>query len=162
MRKLLKAIGIITILSGVIGVVYSVFQAIRMKREEDITSEFPDADEVHITRNCIFDGIKETIDISKTKQIDLTTRFGGVSLTLEDVDAIGGDLNLYVDCSFGGVEIMLPRAYNINSVCKVFIGGIEWPTDDVSENNPTLTISGRICVGGLSIGYYEEDEAERE
>lgn len=82
---------------------------------------------------------------------DVHVSFGFVSLDLRDADIRNGAV-INVDCSFGGIEIRLPKGVCINNGIDTTFAGVDCdcctqPTDGAK----TLYLKGRCNFGGIEI-----------
>jgi len=82
---------------------------------------------------------------------DVHVSFGFVSLDLRDADIRNGAV-INVDCSFGGIEIRLPKGVCINNGIDTTFAGVDCdcctqPTDGAK----TLYLKGHCNFGGIEI-----------
>lgn len=82
---------------------------------------------------------------------DVHVSFGFVSLDLRDADICNGAV-INVDCSFGGIEIRLPKGVCINNGIDTTFAGVDCdcctqPTDGAK----TLYLKGHCNFGGIEI-----------
>lgn len=82
---------------------------------------------------------------------DVHVSFGFVSLDLRDADIRNGAV-ISVDCSFGGIEIRLPKGVCINNGIDTTFAGVDCdcctqPTDGAK----TLYLKGHCNFGGIEI-----------
>src|SRR5258708_23623682 len=83
--------------------------------------------------------------------------FGGIELDLTEANIEGNEATLAISAIFGGVEVRVPRNWQVAFRGAPIFGGIEDKTrtarvDDPASPNPkTLVITGAVIFGGLEI-----------
>ncbi len=83
--------------------------------------------------------------------------FGGIELDLRDATIEGDEAVLDLNCVFGGVEIHVPRNWNIDARCVPVFGGYSDETRQAIAADPTierekrLVITGTVLFGGVEI-----------
>lgn len=81
--------------------------------------------------------------------------FGDVKVYFDNAKIPSGKADIYLDVSFGDVDLYIPRAWNVVNESHAFFGDM-----DISRNNvnsdpdaPIVTIHGNINFGDTSIIY---------
>lgn len=111
----------------------------------------------------ILDGSKShKIDVSFSKQdysfdgqpfegADVHTSFGFVSLDLRNADLRDGAV-INVDCSFGGMEIRVPKGICVVNDIDATFAGVDCDCDTRhTDGAKTLYLKGRCNFGGIEI-----------
>lgn len=115
------------------------------------------------TAPVVLDGSKQhKIDVTFSKQeysydgqpfegADVHVSFGFVSLDLRDADIRDGAV-ISVDCSFGGIQVRLPKGVCVNNGIDTAFAGVDCdcctqPVDGVK----TLHLKGHCNFGGIEI-----------
>ncbi|HEV8103291.1 MAG TPA: hypothetical protein VGP69_06105 [Gaiellaceae bacterium] len=78
--------------------------------------------------------------------------FGGITVDLREVElAPGARLSLHT--LFGGIQIMTPPSWRVESGLKAIAGGVHTrtPADD-DPDAPVLTLTGTALFGGIAVG----------
>lgn len=78
--------------------------------------------------------------------------FGGVSIDLRDA-AIKKEATIEVFTLCGGVEIKVPREWNVQNQTFPILGGVESKnhSEKADEKAPVLIITGTVALGGVEI-----------
>ncbi|MCL1831309.1 MAG: hypothetical protein FWG45_00185 [Oscillospiraceae bacterium] len=84
----------------------------------------------------------------------LKAEFGAIVAYFDGATLSPNGATLYVDASFSGIELYIPRTWEVQNNISAVLGGVDAsgrhsPTDD----SPTLTITGRCSLSGISIHY---------
>ena len=81
----------------------------------------------------------------------ISTAFGGVELDLRDAK-IKKTATLNVSVILGGLELRIPREWNIESHVTPILGGIDGHSANTAQPGaPTLIITGDVILGGIDI-----------
>jgi predicted membrane protein len=100
--------------------------------------------------SAIFAG-NESINKSKDyKGGRATAVFGGVSIDLRDA-VIKGEATLEVFALFGGIELKVPREWQVKHSVFPILGGVESKAQGDGEKAPTLYITGTVALGGVEV-----------
>jgi hypothetical protein len=84
---------------------------------------------------------------------DLTALFGGTELDLRDAAIDDPPAHLNVIAMFGGVEVTVPREWNVQLDVLPILGGAsdERPRRESEHDEVDLVVSGFAAFGGVSI-----------
>ncbi len=102
--------------------------------------------------SAIFAG-NETISTSKDYQGGKATAIlGGIVIDLRDA-TIKKEATLEVFSLLGGIEIKVPREWNVQHSVFPILGGVESKShsDKTKDSAPTLIITGTAVLGGIEI-----------
>ena len=81
----------------------------------------------------------------------VTAVLGGVSLDLRDAK-IKGEARLEVLGIMGGIEIRVPRDWQVISKIAPIVGGVENKAESSPDGkSPVLTVVGTVALGGIEI-----------
>ena len=81
----------------------------------------------------------------------ISTAFGGVELDLRDAK-IKKTATLNVSVILGGLELRVPREWNIESRVSPILGGVDGHSVNTAQTGaPTLIITGDVILGGIDI-----------
>ncbi len=100
-----------------------------------------------------FSGTQKYIDSQNLKEVELINKAGGMEVYLDKAKAADREIKMHVECYAGGIEIYIPRNWNVVSDVSCFAGAVdiqEGAPDD-AINDTVLTISGVIKAGALEI-----------
>lgn len=82
-----------------------------------------------------------------------TAVLGGVTLDLRDA-AIKKEATLNVFAFCGGIEIKVPKDWQVKSHVFPILGGVEnKASDSQSKKGPVLIITGNVALGGVEVKY---------
>jgi predicted membrane protein len=114
-------------------------------------------EEDYIRSSTIFGGAKKNIISKNFKGGEVKAIFGGSELNFMQAD-ISGKAELEITAVFGGVKLIVPRNWEVQSELSTFCGGIEDNTivnNDVNaENKKVLILNGNAVFGGIEIVSY--------
>jgi len=81
----------------------------------------------------------------------ISTAFGGVELDLRDAK-LKGTATLNVSVILGGLELQVPREWQIESRVTPILGGVDGRTiNTLKPGAPVLVITGDVILGGIEI-----------
>jgi predicted membrane protein len=81
----------------------------------------------------------------------MTAVFGGLLLDLRNA-VINTDIEIYVESTFGGVELFLPNEVNVNTTNLMTVfAGIDNKFKTSYPGKPTITVSGKCTFAGIDI-----------
>lgn len=79
--------------------------------------------------------------------------FGSMKVYFDDAMIQQGNATINLDVKFGGVDLFIPKTWNvINRACATF-GGIDEKNRSVTNGTPTVTLTGDVAFGGVTITY---------
>jgi len=83
----------------------------------------------------------------------LSCRFGALSVYFDQAQLHPDGAEAFVDCSFGAIEMYVPRHWRIINKTSCTLGAAEIDNNhnESSSNSPTLTISGNVSLGALEV-----------
>ncbi len=83
---------------------------------------------------------------------ELTALLGGCEIDLRQARIADGNATLEVFAFWGGIEVKVPREWQINSTVMPFLGGFEDSTESGGDgDHPVLTIRGAVIMGGIEV-----------
>ncbi|SEK42947.1 LiaF transmembrane domain-containing protein [Haloferax larsenii] len=84
---------------------------------------------------------------------DITALFGGVDLDLRDVVELDSPVRVNTTCLFGGVEVVVPRDWNVQLDVLPVLGGVEdeRPRQEPTHDSVDLVVSGFCAFGGVTV-----------
>ena len=159
MKKILKAIGLLALISAVAGLVYNILKAANLKNQDDL-DDFEYGDGKHLVKKCIFDAVEEEVDVCGKESLSLVCHFAGMDLDLSEGENAGDKLLVDLDVSFGGIEITLPKTWRILCEASCIVGGIDFEECELPEDYSTLILTGKILFGGVAIRYADDSHVD--
>lgn len=116
-------------------------------------SNVTETTDVRTTAFAAFGGV-ETRNTSKTfTGGDLTALFGGTELDLRDAEIEDRPATVNAVAMFGGVEIIVPRDWNVRMDVIPILGGAadDRPRRETEHESVDLVVTGFAAFGGISI-----------
>lgn len=97
-------------------------------------------------------GLSPKVASQQFKGGELNAFMGGVELDLRDADLGEDEAVIVVFALMGGIGILVPRDWTVNSYVTPLMGGMEDKADR-SESDPAkrLTIKGFVMMGGIEV-----------
>jgi predicted membrane protein len=99
--------------------------------------------------NALFSGVDRKVTDNFTGNC-VSAWFGGVKLDLREAK-FTDKTELCVSAGFGGVEVWVPKTVKVVTKVMPIFGGAEDKTTPVSNAVNTLTITGTVIFGGVTI-----------
>jgi len=108
-----------------------------------------DSDELALV--AVLDGIDLKSRATNFKGGSMLAWFGGIAVDLREVElAPRAELSLHT--LFGGIAVITPPGWQIESELKALAGGVDAPKPAQNgPDSPVLTVSGSAVLGGISV-----------
>lgn len=138
------------ILAGLSVVLRGLFPGLRSRRRMAFeTSTIEHADTVDI--DATFSAIKLQNDSPAFKGGRIRAAFGGVELDLRNAVMAGPEATLTVDGKFSGIELYVPRHWQVSVQMGATLGGVEDKTVPPATAEHRLVLRGETVFGGVEI-----------
>ncbi len=138
------------ILGGIAIVLRGLFpRACRGRRRSFDTSTIEHADQVDVEAS--FSNVKLQNDSQAFKGGRILVAFGGVELDLREAVMAGPEATLTVDGKFSGVELRVPRHWQVSVQMSATLGGVEDKTVSPPAAEHRLVLRGEMVFGGVEI-----------
>ncbi|MCD6065643.1 MAG: hypothetical protein K0S33_469 [Bacteroidetes bacterium] len=127
----------------------------RFHWKENDAEKTEDTDD-YMDASNVFGGFKKHVVSKNFKGGELTNFFGGGELNLTQAD-IGGKVSLEITAIFGGVKLVVPRNWDVQSEITTFCGGIEDKRviePSAVDREKVLVLKGNAVFGGIEIVSY--------
>jgi predicted membrane protein len=134
---------IMIILVGVLVAVHSLIH--RRRRSPEPLSE----DQLDI--KVMFGGRQERVDSQEFVGGRISCTMGGCELDLRDARMKDDSATLDIRAVMGGVEMYVPRDWNVQVKGAPVMGSFEDKTRPADRDGPTLVIEGDVIMGGVEI-----------
>ncbi|MDR1563756.1 MAG: hypothetical protein LBS74_02235 [Oscillospiraceae bacterium] len=115
---------------------------------QDSTS---DSDTVQVEAS--FSETNQQINSQNLKSVYVKCSFGSCNVFFKDATLAPEGASLTLDCSFGGVELYIPKSWNVILKASASFGGISEKNRSEPNSTQTLTITGNVSFGGVTIIY---------
>jgi hypothetical protein len=86
------------------------------------------------------------------KGANIHAKFGAAKVYFEGCTVSPEGATIHLDVNFAGVEIYLPRSWNIDNQIRAFFGAADGVSSSSGEG-PKVTLTGEINFGGVEIKY---------
>lgn len=92
------------------------------------------------------------IQTNDLQYVTIDSKFSGLKLYFDQA-TIQNQATIEIDGNFTGIELYVPKEWNVQSHVHAFFGGVDEKGQPSSSGYPTLNITGRIHFGGIEIHY---------
>ena len=110
----------------------------------------------------VFSGADVASHSSCFRGAALTAVFGGAKLDLRGATPAPEGAQINATAVFGGVDIIVPRGWNVIVSGTPILGGVEDKTDRTEAlpaDAPTLTVDGLAVFGGVEVKHEKKGQA---
>jgi len=88
------------------------------------------------------------------EKVYLKCDFGALTAYFDGATLSPNGAILYVEANFAGIELFIPKHWNVLNNMSVIIGGVdEKGKNNLIPDSPTLTIVGKASFAGIEIRY---------
>ena len=98
-----------------------------------------------------FSGVKLQNDSPAFKGGRISAAFGGVELDLREAAMAGPEATLTIDGKFSGIELRVPRHWQVSVQMSSTLGGVEDKTVSPPSPEQRLVLRGETVFGGVEI-----------
>ena len=116
---------------------------------EDIKIE----DEGNIKISSAFSGGTKYINTDKFTSADISCKYSGLEIYFDNAVMAEDKAVLRLDVSFSGLELYIPRSWNVENRTNVFLGGVENKKYGDKVYTNTLILTGDVKLSGVEIHY---------
>ncbi len=134
---------------------YMIFKPRKSKDWQGWDSDKVSSDD-SIDATAIFGGTKRNIISKNFKGGEISTFFGGTDLDFTQAD-IQGTAIIQSTTAFGGIKLIVPSHWNLQSEVVCIFGGIDdkrHMAKDAAVGGKTLILKGTCIFGGIDIKSY--------
>ena len=131
---------------------------IKVNKQIDINFGDDDTENVEYSTNSIINitsSFGEKVQYIQTNDLQYVTidsKFSGLKLYFDQA-TIQNQATIEIDGNFTGIELYVPKEWNVQSHVRSFFGGVDEKGQPSSSGYPTLNITGHIHFGGIEIHY---------
>jgi hypothetical protein len=87
---------------------------------------------------------------------DLVAVMGGCDVDLSSVKTPRAQIEIHALAFWGGIEIRVPRGWQVVNEVSAILGGFEDKTVAASQNAPRLVVRGSAIMGGIEVKHAAE------
>lgn len=84
---------------------------------------------------------------------DIHCHFSGSKVYFDNALIQKGNATIHLDVSFSGVELFVPKTWSIVNNANFTFGGLDEKNRNDSSGSPSLTLTGGVSFGGVTIIY---------
>ena len=113
-----------------------------------------DASPDTISDTALLGGVDRRVHSDDFRGGEATAILGGVKLDLRDVTTSRSEVTLDVTALLGGVEVIVPRDWDVQASGTTLFGGFEDKSSafrSEGKNRPRLIVKGTAVMGGVTI-----------
>lgn len=112
-----------------------------------------DVGDNHVSSFAVFSGTEQRSNSKRFTGADLTAIFGGTELDLREAEIAERPAHVSVTALFGGVDVVVPREWNVQlDVLPVFGGAADDRPNRAEEHEEVdLVVTGFAAFGGVSV-----------
>ncbi len=104
-----------------------------------------------VRKNSVFFSKRDIkVDDNNNDVLYVDVLFGGADVNIDNI-TLSKDLKIYVDCKFGGIEMRLPKGYELIFKDNSSFCGIENKYSSFKESAYTITVYYNASFSGIEI-----------
>jgi len=107
--------------------------------------------EDRIDEVAVFSPLNKSYTTEHFKGGKIVAVFSGAEIDLTQVKTDATEIALEVSSVFSGVEIVVPKDWNVKSAANVFLGNVDIHQAHGTTGSVTLTIHGEAAFGGIEV-----------
>ena len=92
------------------------------------------------------------IQTNDLQYVTIDSKFSGLKLYFDQA-TIQNQATIEIDGNFTGIQLYVPKEWNVQSHVRAFFGGVDEKGQPSSSGYPTLNITGCVHFGGVEIHY---------
>ncbi|MFD3157944.1 hypothetical protein ACFIJ5_13900 [Haloimpatiens sp. FM7330] len=110
-------------------------------------------DESHVRFKNSFGASTKYINTDNFEQADFDCSFGAMKVYFDNAVMSNENAVFRIDASFSGIELYIPKTWNVDDKTKVFLGSVSEKNRNSQPTTNTLTLIGDINFAGVEIIY---------
>ncbi len=110
-------------------------------------------EDTQIDFDVSFGGSIKHINSDDLQSARLKCSFGSLKVFFDNALIQSGNVDIYLDISFGGVELYIPRTWKVINHVNCTFGGIDEKNTATTTGTPVVTLSGKVSFAGVEIIY---------
>lgn len=121
---------------------------------ETIDEVIDSADKSIVEVRTKFGETVKYIESDNLKKVILDCSLGAQKIYFDNVTPSAKGIDLQVNCSLAGIELYIPKNWNVDNSTNCFASGINEKNRAIlTEKSPTLRLSGNLNLAGIEIVY---------
>ena len=110
-------------------------------------------DESHVRFKNSFGASIKYINTDSFEQAEFNCSFGAMKVYFDNAIMLNDNAVVRINASFSGIELYVPKTWNVNDKTDVFLGAISEKNKNDKTTTNTLTLVGDINFAGVEIIY---------
>lgn len=106
-----------------------------------------------IHMNTTLGGSTKYINTDEFERANVSCTFGAMKVYFDNATMKTGEATVDLDVSFAGVELYIPKTWDVKINARAAFGGIEQKNRPNPEPGPVLYLTGDVNFGGVTIVY---------
>lgn len=107
----------------------------------------------HIDLSTTFASSIKYVNSDDFRQVNIHCSFGAMKVYFEQAQIQGETAAIYVDASFCGIELFIPKAWQVVDKISTSFGGVEEKNKNDSDGRPLVTLLGKVSFSEVTIFY---------
>lgn len=91
------------------------------------------------------------VNTENFERANIKCSFGDVKVYFDNAKIPSGRADIYLDVSFGDVDLYIPKTWNVVNEVNAFFGDMDTRNNYVTPDSPVVTIRGNINFGDTSV-----------
>lgn len=87
------------------------------------------------------------------RKASLGCSFGALKVFFDNTQLHPDGADIYIDCSFSGMELYIPKSWKVVDHMLVTLGGVDEKNHHGELSGPVLTLTGKVSFGAVEIIY---------
>lgn len=114
-------------------------------------SEMVDGEQINL--DTLFSSAIKYIRSDDFKKAYIDCSFGAMKVYFDNAIILQEQAEIILDVSFAGVELYIPKAWNVETRANVSFAGLEEKNKNETSGVPKVIISGDVSFSGITIIY---------
>jgi hypothetical protein len=101
-----------------------------------------------------FSAVSRSLNADSLETVRLSCNFGALEIFFNQVELSPNGANAYINCSFGGIQLFVPRHWQVIDRMNCTLAGVDIKSFTApAENAPRLTLNGSVSLGGVEVKF---------
>lgn len=93
------------------------------------------------------------INSDNFERANIKCSFGAMKVYFDNANIISDKADIFLDVSFSGVELYIPKTWNVIKQSNTTFGAVEEKNRKLDLNGPKVTLRGTVSFSGVEIFY---------
>lgn len=123
------------------------------QKEEHFSEVINEPDGNVVNCSASFGSSMKYINTDNLEKANIKCSFGAMKVYFDKAVINSGHADIYLDVSFSGVELYIPKTWKVIYDVNTTLGGIDEKNRNAGADVPVVTIKGNISFAGVEIIY---------